>query len=258
MSERPKLPLDIQAAIEDTREAVLKKHLADLSLLFTSDSILPISPIHMATPKPAKLKLQIRQFASTLFDIEASRYPQHATSTQQLKDWLNALAVIVEGEVAKELTPFALLHDFHCSAQERSDTITEVLRERIDFWLLTGEHMFVLNVTRGKIEPKFSASNKSLMVTSAIQSSDPLVLKRKINRKRTARFPDRAAWLRQRLTERGWDHNRLPQHGGPDRKTVLKILDGGEVNPDVLEKLAKSLSFSTKAPKVTILDIPRT
>ena len=89
-------------------------------------------------------------------------------------------------------------------------------------------------------------------------SSEVPVVKPKPSRKRIGHFPNRAAWLRQRLTERGWDHNRLPRHGGPHRKTVLKILAGGEVNPDVLEKLAKSLSFSTKVPKVTVLDIPTT
>jgi hypothetical protein len=89
-------------------------------------------------------------------------------------------------------------------------------------------------------------------------TSEASMVKSKPSRKRAGKFPDRAAWLSQRLIERGWDHNRLPKCGGPDRKTVLKILAGGEVNPDVLEKLAKSLSFSKKATRVTVLDIPTT
>jgi hypothetical protein len=69
-------------------------------------------------------------------------------------------------------------------------------------------------------------------------------------------FPKRAEWLEQRLVERGWDHNDPPRFNGPDRKTVLKILAGGDVREDVLEKLAKALS--TKFGKVDLLEIPRT
>jgi len=87
---------------------------------------------------------------------------------------------------------------------------------------------------------------------------DAIPVEPKPSRKHDAQFPNRAIWLQQRLTERGWDHNDLPRHRGPDRKTALKILQGGEVRPDVLDKLAKALSFSAKAPKVTILDIPTT
>jgi hypothetical protein len=68
------------------------------------------------------------------------------------------------------------------------------------------------------------------------------------------RFPKRATWLKQRLKERSWDHNDPIRHNGPDRKTVLKILDGEKVREDVLEKLANALS--SKGQKVSPLDIP--
>src|SRR5580704_17815460 len=114
MSARAKLPLDIQADIEDAHELALKKLLAELPLLFDQESILPISPVHMATPKPAKLKLQLRKFTEILFDIEASHYPQCATNFQELREWLTALATRIETEVTTELMPYKALHDFHC------------------------------------------------------------------------------------------------------------------------------------------------
>jgi hypothetical protein len=87
---------------------------------------------------------------------------------------------------------------------------------------------------------------------NAEASTPKLRAKRK---QQTAKFPQRAAWLRQRLAEREWDHNDPPKHRGPDRKTVLKILDGGDVRESVLESLAESLS--KKHSNVGLLEIPR-
>jgi hypothetical protein len=67
-------------------------------------------------------------------------------------------------------------------------------------------------------------------------------------------FPRRAAWLKQRLKERGWDHNDPIRFNGPDRKTIQKILRGAKVREEVLEKLANALN--SKTSKVLLLDIP--
>jgi hypothetical protein len=71
------------------------------------------------------------------------------------------------------------------------------------------------------------------------------------------RFPNRAAWLTDRLKERGWDHNEPYRHGGPDRKIVQKIQAGELVRPDTLRKLLHSLN-QRKIEGRTILaaDIP--
>jgi hypothetical protein len=68
-------------------------------------------------------------------------------------------------------------------------------------------------------------------------------------------FPARAAWLKDRLRERSWNKHDLSSHGGPDHKTVQKILDGLSVREDVLEKVAKGLSM--KNAEVNVLDIPQ-
>jgi hypothetical protein len=52
----------------------------------------------------------------------------------------------------------------------------------------------------------------------------------------------------------------LPRRGGPDNKTVQKILNGQKVREDVLDKVATALSKappSKRLPTVTPLDIPR-
>ena len=61
-------------------------------------------------------------------------------------------------------------------------------------------------------------------------------------RKEKTLFPKRAAWVKQRLKERGWDHNEPTRHSGPDRKTMLKILNGEKVREEILEKLSSALS----------------
>jgi hypothetical protein len=77
------------------------------------------------------------------------------------------------------------------------------------------------------------------------------------NRRRKAvpDFPKRAAWLRDRLTERAWNRNDPLRFRGPDPKTVDKILRGEAVREDVLEKLATA--FSQKGEIVNLLNIPR-
>jgi hypothetical protein len=73
-------------------------------------------------------------------------------------------------------------------------------------------------------------------------------------------FPNRASWLKDRLQERSWNKHDVQRQGGPDRKTVQKILNGQQIREDVLEKLATALSkapASKRLPSVTLLDIPR-
>ena len=67
-------------------------------------------------------------------------------------------------------------------------------------------------------------------------------------------FQKRASWLKERLRERAWSKHDLSRHGGPDHKTVQKILDGSSVREDVLQKVAGALS--KRKGRVDLLDIP--
>ena len=70
-------------------------------------------------------------------------------------------------------------------------------------------------------------------------------------------FPRRAAWLRERLKERGWDRNNLYPMGGPDRKTVQKLLDGKYVRAEVFARLIAALNHQkVKGVTVGLTDIP--
>lgn len=60
------------------------------------------------------------------------------------------------------------------------------------------------------------------------------------------RFPNRANWLSQCLKDRGWDKNSLRVRGGPDRKTIQKILDGEHVSERSIEKTINALNKKSK------------
>jgi hypothetical protein len=70
-----------------------------------------------------------------------------------------------------------------------------------------------------------------------------------------AAFRNRASWLDARLLERGWSTSVPSQWGGPDRKTIEKILRGEPVGNPVLQKLAVALS--KQVHQVDVLDIPK-
>jgi hypothetical protein len=73
------------------------------------------------------------------------------------------------------------------------------------------------------------------------------------------KFPGRASWLAERLRERAWNKHDVYRQGGPDHKSVQKILDGKSVREDLLHKLAAALSkanASLHLPEIIPRDIP--
>jgi hypothetical protein len=71
-------------------------------------------------------------------------------------------------------------------------------------------------------------------------------------------FPNRAAWIRQRLDERDWSQSEIATYkGGPDRKTIRRILNGEPVSTGTLQKVAIALSKHSGLPKVLVSDIPQ-
>jgi hypothetical protein len=69
-------------------------------------------------------------------------------------------------------------------------------------------------------------------------------------------FPNRATWVNDRLKERGWDWNDPYRFGGPDRKTVQKLLAGKYVQIRAIEKLVTALNRRKIGSAVRILDVP--
>lgn len=77
------------------------------------------------------------------------------------------------------------------------------------------------------------------------------------DRPSSPQYPNRATWLSQRLTERQWTKHTVQGHGGPEHRTVQKVLDGQSVGDLVLNRLATALSQSKKHPPVAVVDIPQ-
>jgi hypothetical protein len=69
-------------------------------------------------------------------------------------------------------------------------------------------------------------------------------------------FPKRAIWLKARLLDMGWSDSDPSKWGGPDRKTVQRILQGKAVGNPVVKKLADALSKPTGSDPVKVSDIP--
>lgn len=68
-------------------------------------------------------------------------------------------------------------------------------------------------------------------------------------------FQNRAAWLKEEMSKR--DHmtpNRLRAVGGPDKKTIARVLSGQAVHSRVLHKLVAGLSHD--GARISISDIP--
>ena len=69
-------------------------------------------------------------------------------------------------------------------------------------------------------------------------------------------YPKRAAWLNRSLRDLGWSDADPAAWGGPDRKTIQKILRGKPVTNNVLKKLADALSKPSGAHLVIPSGIP--
>jgi len=265
MAERPKLPLETEAAIEREREKILELANNAYLLVFQSDlarslRILQGSshPLSQFT-KPASLKLELRRYSSALFDAEARHYAKHASSEYQMRLWLHDLALCIENEVTQEVQKHSAAHDFHCTASERRQAIVDGLRERGEHWIKVAETDTAAIIARSKVLfaqaeevlAKFDAPCASIVPLQAMQSQSqpPQTIQE-------TRFQKRAEWTRTRLRERGWDHNDPFRFGGPDRKTILKILSGKAVKEETLDRLVTALNKSKKAPGVKLLDIP--
>jgi hypothetical protein len=70
------------------------------------------------------------------------------------------------------------------------------------------------------------------------------------------RFLNRARWLRDRLLERNWSSNQPSLFGGPDHKTIKRILHGLSVQDGTLDKLITALNKVGKWDKIRPEHVP--
>ena len=74
-------------------------------------------------------------------------------------------------------------------------------------------------------------------------------------------FPNRAVWLQARFDEREWTKHDLEKHGGPEHRTIEKILNGFYVHEDSVRKTLRGLKVKSAhngkvLAELNILDIP--
>src|SRR5262249_55664477 len=79
--------------------------------------------------------------------------------------------------------------------------------------------------------------------------------------KSVSQFSNRAAWLKDRLAERGWNKHDLQRYNAPEHRTTQKILNGLSVQDGSLQKVIVGLNSKLTHKKrtlrpVTESDIP--
>lgn len=138
MAERPKLPLEALAEIENERERLGTYEFGlpvkyKYKLLFNAFAGLEaLQPFY---PKPANLKVELQSYAAEIFNAEARQYPRYATDENELRSWLEWLKAKITSEVTQELQPHAAYHDQHCPSSERLQVIDQKLFDLTQHWV---------------------------------------------------------------------------------------------------------------------------
>ena len=212
--------------------------------------LLLIAPVPDPPRQPIRLLNLLKRYAVDLFDCEERLYPQ----TEELPSWRDALATRIESLVLEKVVSFekgSRSLRFHAGRDEMMTSVREGLAGHINS--LNGtirRTREALADYRSELEGKAPGSGK-------LRERAQIISENKADK---PQFPDRASWLNDRLRERSWNKHDLSRQGGPEQKTVQKILDGRRVREDVLEKLANALSkapVAKKLPAVKLLDIPQ-
>ena len=86
------------------------------------------------------------------------------------------------------------------------------------------------------------ASSSASGVESAIPPDGDAFSSHSTSSVAKSEFPDRAVWLTKQMDHRGWGPQQLHDAGGPDPKTIRRILAGKRVHATTRGAVAKALS----------------
>jgi hypothetical protein len=154
LAELPTLPLEVQAAIELAGETLRGAAKVRWPMVFgRNPDDTGLLPTSLKYPRPANLKLQLQEYASALFDLEAQYYPRHSKDEPGLRVRLSILATSLSLDIAKELNEYSAALDFHCSFAERHTAIMDALSDRGDHWVQIAKNQYTLKIPGGKLEP---------------------------------------------------------------------------------------------------------
>jgi len=253
MPERPnpKLPLEVQAEIELAQERVRNEAQLNWPMLFGAQSAQGFNALFPKYPRQAQLKLQLRGYATALFDLEAAYYPQYAKDELELQGWLAALAANLLLEMSKDLDAYKSAHDFHCPIAERQDAIMDALLERTVHWLEISKHQYKLSLLGGKLEPLLASSAPSPRPELEQQINASAETKREIepvaNITTTARLPgtvnspSAARKMEAYITSKGFSQTEFASLAQTTDRTLRAFRKSGKVRRDIFEQIAKAM-----------------
>jgi hypothetical protein len=165
-------------------------------------------------------------------EVLKARFPQlaHALST---REW-NAL--------------WDLMHRGDFTDQGLLDLTADLLAHNI-FQMLEHQHRQVVDLGTdfghaARVEQFLQRVVQAINVKAPEKRKTAAVVK----------FPNRAAWLQSVMDKRKLKPYRIHKAGGPDYKTIRRILNGQHVNDEPLERLRLALAFitNTAAEKIVI------
>jgi hypothetical protein len=130
MSEHPKLPVPVRAAIERTQDQMRRELQQKFTLLFSPpfpQVEINITGIVAPRKRPGTLLLELQQYAVEMFDTEARHYVVHARNDAEIQLWLNFLITKTMADVQNDFSSYVRAHNFHCSEAERKQAIMDAL-----------------------------------------------------------------------------------------------------------------------------------
>ena len=187
--------------------------------------------------EPIRIGRLLESYALDLFSAEVSYYP---AEHENLQAWLESLSLRIEDMIASQVQRISGLAgiSYHITDLQMRSAIRAGVRswkpKRAD----------------AGAQVSLTAPNDRLLPAPSIDEVPPVAGSKR-------KDPNRAAWMAVQLKERGWDKNSLYPCGGPDRKTVQKILDGKYVRAEVFRRVVDALNHQKKnGVPLGLLDIP--
>jgi hypothetical protein len=131
MTGLPELPLEAEAAIE--RCEILTKQHAEVTWKWLFPPHIYSSGGTMLPPPRASLLLELREYASAMFDCKAQQFKIIAPNETILREWLNQIAAAVQRNVIRETD--GRFEYVRATIKQRKQIVAEVLKRRIEHWV---------------------------------------------------------------------------------------------------------------------------
>jgi len=245
MGTRPTLPPESEVALEKARAAIFEAAPKNFNLLFhpilsglnlfaSVGMVLPsLSTLDVPVQRMrATLKQQLRDYSGSLFDAEAKERRKQATHTEELRLWLDDLAVDIEAEVTKIVAKEQL--NVHCQIAERAQAVKDGLRDRIKYWVdLKAKEIQPVIPRALPLEARADWAARIVTAPSAIKPEQPTLATTSTN------IGERLDEIV--LEERNLSHEQLADRIGISRASYFQV-KAGRAGPKSTRKVELYLS----------------